>query len=36
MEVRLVDLLGVAVLDLGPDGRFADEREEYENSLNVR
>ena len=36
VEVRLVDLLGVAVLDLGPDGRFADEREEYENSLNVR
>merc|ERR1711923_123720 len=32
VEVRLVDLLGVAVLDLGPDGRFADEREEYENS----
>ena len=35
VEVRLVDLLRVAVLDLGPDRRFADEREEYENSLNV-
>jgi len=32
VEVRLVDLLRVAVLDLGPDRRFADEREEYENS----